>query len=179
MAHLLIRSQHTVTWVLLFLMTSPGQPTYLNFVLMRTVCSHSLEKVSFPALNKSLYITLIRSKLLYCCQLYSPRYLREISKLELIQRRATKFMLSFPSCSYNGSVVPTTPTTSNVPLRLTRHLLHSPDNFDVLHFISFCESGGTRSTSYGHLKVNFKRTSTTRHFYFNRVVRLWNSVPPT
>ena len=63
-------------------------------------------------------------------------------------------------------------------LFLIKCLLSPPDNFNILQYISF-SSHGTRSTTAGKLKVNYRRTSTTRHFYFNRVVKLWNAVPPS
>ena len=50
------------------------------------------------------------------------------------------------------------------------------ENFNPLRFISFI-THSSRSATNHKLKVNFKRTSHTRHFYFNRVVRLWNCLP--
>ena len=52
-----------------------------------------------------------------------------------------------------------------------------PDNFDPFTFVSFTNHS-TRSATNHKLKVNFNRTTTTRHFYFNRVARLWNCLPP-
>ena len=40
-------------------------------------------------LRRELYLTLIRSRICYCSQLWSPMYLKDISTLELVQRRAT------------------------------------------------------------------------------------------
>ena len=44
--------------------------------------------------HKSLYITLVRSKLLYCSTLWRPYLLKDIESLEKIQQRATKFLKS-------------------------------------------------------------------------------------
>ena len=42
----------------------------------------------------SLYISLVRSKLLYCSPLWHPYYLlMDIKCLELVQRRATRFIM--------------------------------------------------------------------------------------
>ena len=46
----------------------------------------------------------------------------------------------------------------------------------MFFYISFCKSN-TRSSSMGKLKYVYKRLSTTRHFYFNRIVRIWNQLP--
>ena len=51
------------------------------------------------------------------------------------------------------------------------------DNFNVLNFLSFVQLK-TRSTSRNKLRVNFNKTSHSHHFYFNRIVRLWNALPP-
>uniref|UniRef100_A0A1X7SIG3 Fibrinogen C-terminal domain-containing protein n=1 Tax=Amphimedon queenslandica TaxID=400682 RepID=A0A1X7SIG3_AMPQE len=47
--------------------------------------------------------------------------------------------------------------------------------FDILNFISF-SSTCTRSSS-SSLKHTFSRTTPSRHFYFSRLPRLWNSLP--
>ena len=55
--------------------------------------------------------------------------------------------------------------------------LNTPtDYFDIRHYISF-NTNSTRSGS--HLKLCHPRTvsATHHHFYFNRIVRLWNHLP--
>ena len=59
---------------------------------------------------------------------------------------------------------------------LVKCLKDPQDNIGISKFVSFTSSN-TRATSHHHLKHNFARTSTARHFYFNCVVRLWNSLP--
>ena len=61
-------------------------------------------------------------------------------------------------------------------LFLVKCLQNPSDNFNIFNYVSFSATT-TRSNSAGKLKHNFRRTSTTRHFYFNRVVRLWNKIP--
>ena len=44
---------------------------------------------------------------------------------------------------------------------------------DIHDYVEFVTST-TRTSSNGKLRHKFCRLSTTRHFYFNRIVRLWN-----
>ena len=49
--------------------------------------------------KRLLYITLVRSHFAYCSQLWRPNLLKDISRLERVQRKATKFILSdYLSC---------------------------------------------------------------------------------
>jgi hypothetical protein len=50
--------------------------------------------VHCPQAKRVLYITLVRSKLLYCSPIWRPHLLRDIKALENVQRRATKFILN-------------------------------------------------------------------------------------
>ena len=64
-------------------------------LLRRTFCvdnSHSGKKV--------LYLTLVRSWLTYCSPIWRPHLLRDISALEKLQRRATKYILNYFSSNY-------------------------------------------------------------------------------
>ena len=50
--------------------------------------------------KKQLYISLVRSQLLYCSQLWRPQLIKDIQKLERIQRRASKYILNNYDLSY-------------------------------------------------------------------------------
>lgn len=120
---------------------------------------------------------------MYCSQLWSPRCLKDITRIETIQRRMTRFLVSSPHpFNYRDRLIDLQllPLMYHHDLRdvlfIIKCLLSPPDNFDILQYVSF-STHGTRTTSAGKLKVNFRRISTTRHFYFNRVVRLWNTIP--
>ena len=63
-------------------------------------------------------------------------------------------------------------------LFLIKCMKNPPDNISlVLEFISFT-STNTRSGHHRKLQHHYRRTSPARHFYFNRVVKLWNTLPP-
>ena len=44
--------------------------------------------------KKKLYIALVRSQLIYCSQLWRPQLIKDITALERIQRRPTKYILN-------------------------------------------------------------------------------------
>ena len=60
---------------------------------------------------------------------------------------------------------------------LIKHLKDPSDNLDIHQYISFVHSVTRMGSSGNKLQINSKRTSAARHFYFNRVVRLWNFIP--
>ena len=46
-----------------------------------------------PGKKKILYISLVKSQILYCSQIWRPRLIKNIKILEQVQRRATKWIL--------------------------------------------------------------------------------------
>ena len=138
--------------------------------------------ISSVYLKKQLYLTLVRSNLTYCCQLWRPRLIKDITSLERVQRRATKFILNYCSMSYKARLE----TLKILPLMywyelqdllfLIKLLKNPQDNVDIGEHITFITSLTIQGTSGTKLKVQYNRTSIGRHFYYNRVVRLWNRV---
>ena len=59
---------------------------------VRRSCVHA----SDPKVRKTLYLTLVRSQLGYCSQVWAPQTTHDIQTLERVQRRSTKFILSLP-----------------------------------------------------------------------------------
>ena len=53
----------------------------------------------------TLYISMVRSQLLYCTQLWRPHLMKDILTLEQIQRRATKYLLNDYTSSYKTRLV--------------------------------------------------------------------------
>ena len=53
-------------------------------------------EVKDPRVRKSMYDTLVRSRLAYCFQVWAPQSVKLIYSVERIQRRATKFILPLP-----------------------------------------------------------------------------------
>ena len=79
--------------------------------------------------KKKLYLSLVRSQLMYCSQLWRPNLVKDISSLECVQRRATKYILNDFSSDYRSRL-----------LRLSLlHLMYIYKLNDILFFIKSCK----------------------------------------
>ena len=133
--------------------------------------------------KKALYMTLVRTQVLYCSQVWRPYLIKDIVLLEKIQRRATKFILADYVSDYKSRLV----ALGLLPLMAEmemgdvmfyfRNLKAPGDHFNVNHFLQF-SSKPTRSGSKGRLEHTRSTTTQARNSFFNRLPRLWNSLPP-
>ena len=132
--------------------------------------------------KKQLYISLVWSHLLYCSQLWRPQLLKDVFILERVQWRATKYILN----NYEQSYKERLEQLHLLPLMYTYELndiiffvksLKSPaDHFDIRRHVQFAESSTRSGTSFKLVHVKSLQSS-YHHFYFNRIVRLWNYLP--
>ena len=141
--------------------------------------------VSIVSARKKLYVSLVRSQVTYCSVIWRPHLIRDISMLETIQRHATKFILSNYSSDYKSRLV----SLHLLPLMMQleiydlflfiKSLKYPSAAFPILDFVSFC-SGSSRSASHHKLRLSptIGLTNHQRHFYFYRLPRLWNCLPP-
>ena len=143
----------------------------------------SLEQASrFPDGQKAAIQRLIRSQLTYCSQIWRPHLLKDIVALEEIQRRATKYVLNDYTSDYRSRLI----ALHILPLMMQLELfdvmffircLKAPtDAFNIYDHVTF-HTSSTHSSTHLKLKHVLSRTSCARHFYFNRIPRLWNSLP--
>ena len=174
-------------WVFSSLVIFPGQFTMITSVPELTRCLVSSGEYSAeltPSLpKKHLFNVLVKSQISYCSEIWRPHLLKDIQTLENIQRRATKFILSDFSSDYKSRLL----SLNMLPLMMQfelsdimffiKSLKELSDSFDILKYVTFC-SGRTRSATFLKLKLPSVRTNLERHFYFNRLPRLWNSLPP-
>ena len=133
------------------------------------------------SIKRQLYISLVRSQVTYGSQIWRPRLIKDIWKLEQLQRRATKYILQDYSSNYKHRLL----SLSLLPLSMlyelndimffVRNFKNPTESFNVQDYVSFNKSN-TRSNS---IKLVHKRplTSSSKHFYFFRLVRLWNALP--
>ena len=120
--------------------------------------------------------------MLYCSQLWRLQLLKDIQSLECIQCRARKFILNNYSLPHKLRLE----QLYLLPLMYIYELndliffvksLQSPHlYFDVRQFIQFA-SNNTRSATAHKLVQCQSHTSLHHHFYFTRIVRLWNYLP--
>ena len=78
-----------------------------NRIIAEAYRSLSLIRRTFQHTNtisakRLLYLSLVRSKLSYCSQVWRPYLLKDISQIERVQRRATKFILNDYSLDYKS-----------------------------------------------------------------------------
>ena len=133
--------------------------------------------------KKLLYLSLVRSKITYCTQVWRPCFIKDIIVLERIQRRATKFILGDFSQDYKSRLIylhllPLMYVFELFDILLFVKSLKSPDpSFPVLDYVSF-SNNSTRSSTFTKLTPRHLSSSSSQHSYFNRLVRLWNFLPP-
>ena len=75
--------------------------SYKILGLLRRVFS----SVNCVRAKKVLYLSLVRSKLLYCSPIWRPHLLSDVRALENVQRRATKFILNDSLSNYRLHLV--------------------------------------------------------------------------
>ena len=109
-------------------------------------------------------------------------YIKDIVILKRIQKHATKYILNGRLSSYHSRLL----ALNLLPLMYYLELmdilflvkcLQFPDpSFDIRAFVSFSNLS-TLSGFACKLVYRCSSTNKSRHFYFNRVVTLWNSLP--
>ena len=129
-----------------------------------------------------IYLSLVRSQLLYCSPVWRPYLLKDIKALEGVQRRATKFVLNDYSSNYRERLI----NLNILPLMMQLEIndilffikcIKEPSrSFNISDYVMFCASN-THSSTYLKLRHSLSKSNRARHFFFNRLPRLWNSLP--
>ena len=145
-------------------------------LLHRTFVTHS------TIVKKKLYLSLIRSRLTYCSQIWRPFLRKDILFIKKIQRRATKYILNDYNSSYKSRLI----QLKLLPLMylfdfndlifFIKSYKSPSHHFDINNYISFSHSS-TRSSSNNKLTHIKSTCNLDRHFYFCRLPRLWNALP--
>ena len=121
-------------------------------LLRRAFSSH----VSVSA-KRCLYVSLVRSKLLFCTPLWHPYLLKDVKCLELVQIRATRFIINNPTLDYKDRLI----QLNILPLMmefeiagiifLIKSIKFPSNHFNIYNFIEFSHHN-TRASSYYKLK---------------------------
>ncbi len=149
-------------------------------LLHRTFCSTN----NVPA-KKRLYISLVRSQLLYGSQIWRPLQLKDMKPIESLQRRATKYILNDYTSDYRSRLIKLQLLPLSMLLDLndicffakSLKLISDNNSFDITKYIKFSHNQ-TRSRSYKKLVQPLVKNNRDKQFYFNRLPYLWNSLPP-
>ena len=75
--------------------------SYKMLHLLRRIFS----KAHCPFNKRALYVSLVKSKLMYNSLLWRPQLIKDIIVIELLQQRATKYILSDHSSSYKARLI--------------------------------------------------------------------------
>ena len=100
--------------------------------------------------KKQLYISLVRSQLLYCSILRKPHFIKHIQQFERVQRQATKYILNDFTSDYKSRLIHTQllPLTYILDLNdmmfSIKSLKNHHDGFNITNYIKFV-TGNTRS----------------------------------
>ena len=142
----------------------------------------SFSSSTSTASKRSLYLSLVRSHMVYCSPLWRPQLKQSIISLERLQKRASKYILNDFTSNYKERLT----KIHLLPLMMLFELndilflikcLKKPSKcFDITKYIRFC-STGTRSQTTHKLAHTRSNCNTSRHFYTNRLPRLWNVLP--
>ena len=114
---------------------------------------------------------------MYCSQVWRPHKLKDTKCFETVQRRATKYILHDYHSAYKERIISLYfYYGSNTWI----YCLQNPSDqyFNIHNYVQFISSN-TRSSSSPKLKCTLSRSSNNQinFFYFNRVVKLWNTLP--
>ena len=136
--------------------------------------------------KKQLFISMVRSNIEYCSQVWGGANRNDIIKLERIQRSATKYILGYPdNMNYNERLCELNLT----PLSYRREMsdlifffkcLNNMHEVNVLSYVQFTSDNAcnTRSTVEElRLCVPNCHTESYKKLYYNRIVQIWNSLP--
>lgn len=128
-----------------------------------------------------LYKALVRPRLEYCVQAWRPFLRKDINKIERVQRRATKMIFECRNQSYENRLKITNLTSleqrrDRGDMLETFKIIKGFNKIDSSNMFTF---SGTRSTRGHRYKLNKNRCrlDIRKHFFSQRVVNQWNSLP--
>ena len=123
----------------------------------------------------NLYVSLVRTQILYCTQIWLPHMMKDIVNLERIQCWATKHILNDYTSCYKDRLLNLKLLSLMCIFELQDiatvcyQVTKSPTNqFNINNFISF-NSSTTRSGASNKLLIPQHLNNTARHSYFHRL----------
>ena len=149
---------------------------------MLNIPYRSCKDISDLSITKLLCITRVRSRLEYASVVWSPHTKKNILALELVQRRATKFIvrrdLSYHERLRRLHLIPLMYRREISDLVFLFKCIKGTCDVDVFSYVSFRSSSRPlRNIDHLTLQVPFSRTKSFKNSYFICVIRLWNNLP--
>ncbi|XP_069107006.1 uncharacterized protein [Argopecten irradians] len=134
-----------------------------------------------PQMFLALYKSLIRPIVEYATPVSSPHLVRDMTVIENVQRRATKRIPCLKHLSYQDRLKSLSLPTlqyrrERADIIQTYKILN---HLDILNVESLFDEIGRTSTR-GHSRKLYKRQfrlGKSGHFFSNRVINIWNSLP--
>ena len=128
-----------------------------------------------------LYKAIVRPKIEYCVQAWSPNLEKDKLLLEKVQRRATKMIEGFGRLSYDERLRRAGLTTLEErrirgDLIETFKMVKGISKVDHTKFFSISENNRTRGNSY-KLEKKQCNTNIRSSFFSQRIVNHWNGLP--
>ena len=135
---------------------------------------------------KILYPSMIRSHMEYAVQAWSPHLMKDINKLENVQRRATRLVHSLRNCTYEARKKALDLTSlkerrERGDLIEVYKIMHGFENVDRKKFFTL-EKEIHRFIFKGHqwrIWKPQKRNKGRKVFFDFRVIDSWNALPPS
>ena len=134
-----------------------------------------------PDVISKLYTSLVRPHLEYCVQHWSPNLIKDINKLERVQRRATKMIPSLRNLPYEERLKKLN-MFSLQKRRLRGDLIEVfkiLNKFDNVRYDKMFEIQNDTATRNNGMKLKGKRCNTNigKNYFNIRVVEHWNKLP--
>ena len=141
--------------------------------------------VSFACRNRSfrlfIFLTYIRPILECNSQAWSPHLIRDINKIERVQRRFTKTLGGLRNMSYTQRLAELEIESLEQrrifnDLVLMFKMVNGLVDVDISHFFAF-NNNNTRGHRF-KLSVQFSRLDCRKYSFANRTIPIWNNLPP-
>ena len=134
---------------------------------------------------KLLYTSMVRPRLKYAVQSWSPYFKKDIFALEQVQRRANRLISELSYLTHEDRLKSLQHTTLedrriSGDLIPVYKLIHGIDNVDHIQFFTIIRDGPSTVTR-GHqleIKVPHCKTERRKTFFSIRVISKWNKLPP-
>ncbi|GCC19456.1 hypothetical protein chiPu_0000004 [Chiloscyllium punctatum] len=156
------------------------EPVIKKANAMLSLISRGLEYKNTIVLLR-LYKALVRPHLEYCVQFWSPHLRKDILALERVQRRFTRMIPGMVGLTYEERL--RILGLYSLELRRLRgdlieqyKIIHGLERVDARKLFPLGEETRTRGHSL-RIRGSKFRTEMRRHFFSQRVVGLWNSLP--